>query len=188
MNQPRSEFGVLIKSLLEDLERTRRAWSKDESEEGIKTQIQKRICARLPELLQEFFPDDLQISNQINLYQREMEQLFIPRYARIAKEQNQVENLSTKPWQGNDLYNRIFYAGFFVLVGIFVVWAPFIPLWDKSIPFFLGAVAFFISPFLPNLYQNFLQKQHKRKLAELFTDLDQAGLALPSHETSNPLS
>lgn len=183
MEQPHSEFGLLVKPLLEDLERTRRAWPQEASEEEIQKHIRERIQSRIPELWDEFFPAELQTTTQLSLYKREIDQLLVPRYARLAKAQNVIELNPIKPLQGSDLYNRMIYTGFFVLLGIFVVWAPFIPIWDKAIPFFLGGIAFFASPFLPNLHQIFLKKQHEEALHRLFSDLDQAGLALPEHVT-----
>jgi hypothetical protein len=99
--------------------------------------------------------------------------------SRIAHLQNQLEQAPRRAGQGRDLYNRLSYTLGFFLLGLFIVWAPFIPIWEKWIPFALAALAPLLSPFLPDLYGMWLQQKHQVALFGLHEDLDKLGRALP---------
>jgi hypothetical protein len=150
----------------------------------------ERVRLRLPEVYREYQADttDSDAEAQLSLYQREMEQLLLPRYAALAEQQNQLERRSGSRRAGGDIYNRLSYAAIFFLIGLLVIWAPFIPLWDKSIPFLLALVAPLCSPWLPDLYQLLLQRRHRLVLSVLQADLDQAGRSLPLPPAALPPS
>jgi hypothetical protein len=105
--------------------------------------------------------------------------VLLPRYARLAKLQNQQEQAPRRAWQGRELYNRITYGISFFLLGVFLVRAPFIPLWEKWIPFALAALAPILSPFLPDLHGAWLAQKHQVALFGLAEDLDKLGRSLP---------
>jgi len=174
---------MLCGELLADLERYRPALPAQASEADILAQLTQRTEIRLAELYREFRIDESEASlsedSQFALYKREVETVFLPRYARIAQTQNQVEQAPRIAWQGRDLYNRVSYALGLFLVGVFIVWAPFIPIWEKWIPFALAALAPLLSPFLPDLYGSWLNQKHQLALFVLHEDLDQLGRALP---------
>lgn len=178
--RPTTEFGALVGALLADLERLRPGISADASLDEIRRQCGQRLRLRLPELYAEYQADtsDPDSAQQLALYQREMEQLLLPRYAALAERQNQIERRSGRA-RGTDIYNRVTYAAIFFAIGVFVIWAPFIPIWDKWIPFVLALVAPLASPWLPDLYQMMMARRHNLALGILQMDLDQAGRNLP---------
>ena len=59
------------------------------------------------------------------------------------------------------------------------VWAPFIPLWDKWIPFAFALLAPLCTPWLPDLYRVLLRSRHQVELELLHQDLDRVGRSLP---------
>lgn len=174
---------MLCGELLADLERFRPAVPSATSERDAETALRERAALRLGELYREFRVDeaesDLAEDSQFTLYKREVDQVLIPRYARLAQQQNQLEQAPRRAWQGRDLYNRLSWALGFFLVGVFVVWAPFIPIWEKWIPFALAALAPLVSPFLPDLYGAWQNQKHQVALFALHDDLDKLGRSLP---------
>ena len=175
--RPTTEFGALAGELLADLERLRPGLPAGATTDEIREQCGERLRLRLPEVYREYLadatPDDHDA--QLALYQREMAQLLLPRYAALAEKQNLIERRS----RGGDIYNRITYAFIFFVIGVLVIRAPFIPLWDKWIPFALALLAPLASPWLPDLHRSLQQRRHNIALGILHMDLDQAGRSLP---------
>ena len=183
-----TEFGMLCGELVADLERYRPALPPQASEDQILTQLRQRVEVRLAELYREFRVDesdaDLSQDSQFAIYRREVEAVLLPRYARLAQTQNQLEQAPRRAWQGRDLYNRLSYALGLFLLGVFIVWAPFIPIWEKWIPFALAALAPLLSPFLPDLHGAWLNQKHQVALFGLAEDLDKLGRSLPLPQVS----
>ncbi len=171
---------MLAAQLLADLERLRPGISPDATIEQIRRHCSERLRLRLPEIYREYQVDaqEPEAAAQLLLYEREMEQLLLPRYSLLAQRQNQMER-KIGPGRHSEFYNRLTYAGLFFAIGVFVVWAPFIPVWDKWIPFVLAIVAPLLSPWLPNLYQLLMKRRHALALGILQMDLDHAGRSLP---------
>lgn len=174
---------MLCGELVADLERYRPAIPAEQSESEVLSLLEKRSDLRLGELYREFRIEesdaDLSHDTQFALYQREVRAVLLPRYARLAKLQNQHEQAPRRAWQGRELYNRITYGIGFFLLGVFLVRAPFIPLWEKWIPFALAALAPLLSPFLPDLHGAWLAQKHQVALFGLVEDLDKLGRSLP---------
>ncbi len=120
---------------------------------------------------------------QLVLYRRELDQILLPRYAALACQQNRWER-TRESRRGLDGYNRAAYAALFFFIGLFIVWAPFIPIWEKWIPFALAAVAPLMSPFLPDLHRFAQVRAYRLSLLTLLVDVDEAGKALPMPELS----
>jgi hypothetical protein len=173
-----TEFGALAGELLADLERLRPGLAATAGTQEIKQACGERVRLRLPEIYREYLADAAPADEaaQLQLYQREFEQLLIPRYAALAEKQNQSER---RPGKGVEVYNRITYAVIFFVLGILVIRAPFIPLWDKWIPFAMAILAPIFSPWLPDLHKLLTQRRHAIALGMLHMDLDEAGRSLP---------
>lgn len=176
--KPHTDLGLLAKELLLDLERFRQGYVLSSSNE-FSFSLKERARLRFLELMAEFYPENSPNSENETLFWREFSQVLLPRYELQAKSMNQLE-LANKPWSKGDWINRSSYAGILFLVGIFVVWAPFIPIWEKWIPFAASIGAFITAPFLPNLYQKWIEQRHTLQLTSLVEDLDQIGNRLPA--------
>lgn len=174
---------MLCGELLDDLERFRPALGLQTTEEDVLSALRQRARLRLAELYREFRVEDsaqdLGQDQQFSLYLREVEQVLLPRYARLAHDQNALEQAPRLPFRGRDLYNRLSWTLALFLVGVFVVWAPFIPIWEKWIPFALAALAPLLGPFLPDLYGKWLRQKQQVALFALHEDLDKLGRSLP---------
>lgn len=178
-----TEFGALVGELLADLERFRPGIAEDASSAAMLAALSARARLRLDELHREYrvdeSPDDPETAAQLQLYHREVEQILLPRYAVLCQRQNTLERSRGAAWRGPDLYNRLTYAVIFFAIGLFVVWAPFIPLWDKWIPFVFALLAPLCTPWLPDLYRHMLRSRHQMELELLHQDLDRVGRTLP---------
>lgn len=180
-----TEFGALIGELLADLERFRPGLPEDAPPAAVQAALSARARLRLAELHREYRVDDRpeesdpESAAQLQLYQREVEQILLPRYAVLCQRQNALERNRSTAWRGPDLYNRLTYAVIFFAIGVLVVWAPFIPLWDKWIPFAFALLAPLCTPWLPDLYRILLRSRHQMELELLHQDLDRVGRSLP---------
>jgi hypothetical protein len=185
-----TEFGTLVGDLLADLERFRPGLPAGTTLETIQEALAARAHLRLDELHREYRvderPDDPDTAAQLQLYHREVEQILLPRYAALSQRQNELERGRSTAWHGPDLYNRATYALIFFAIGLFVVWAPFIPIWDKWIPFAFALVAPLCTPWLPDLYRSLLHYRHQLELELLHQDLDRVGRSLPLPAASLP--
>jgi hypothetical protein len=176
-----SELGALSKDLLNDLERVRLGFPEGASPEQVRAAVDERVRLRLDELYRERFADDPgpEAAVRLALYRREIDQILVPRYAALVQRDNHAERTRPRPWTGADAVNRASYAALFFIIGIFVVWAPFIPVWEKWIPFAAGGLASLIAPVLPDLSRFGRRRRFRLALLKLLIDIDQAGAALP---------
>lgn len=180
----------MVGELLADLERFRPGLPQDAPPQAVLAALSARARLRLEELHREYrvddSPSDPDTAAQLQLYHREVEQILLPRYAVLAHRQNALEQGRGTAWRGSDLYNRLTYAVLFFAIGLFVVWAPFIPLWDKWIPFAFALLAPLCTPWLPDLYRLMLRSRHQLELELLHQDLDRVGRSLPLAPISLP--
>lgn len=178
-----TEFGTLVGDLIADLERFRPGLPESATLEEVQEALKARARLRLEELYREYRvdegPDDHESQAQLQLYQREVDQVLLPRYAALSHRQNTLEHSRSTAWRGADLYNRLCYVFLFFAIGAFVVWAPFIPIWDKWIPFAAAFIAPLCTPWLPDLYRALLSHRHQLELEMLHQDLDRLGRSLP---------
>lgn len=178
-----TEFGTLVSELLADLERFRPALPPGGSLPAVQAALAARARLRLEEIHREYRvddrPDDPEAAAELAIYQREVDQILVPRYAALSLRQNELERRRGTAWQGPDLYNRLTYAALFFLVGVLVVLAPFIPFEEKWLPFACALLAPLCTPWLPDLYQKLLRYRHQIELGVLQQDLDRVGRALP---------
>ena len=173
-----TELGVLSEQILADLERLRPGWPTASTESELSALCAARVRVRLPELHRELSgdedPPDGSAVGQRHLYEREMLEILVPRYAKLAHKQG----LNERDQRGA-LRNAAVYALIFFALGLFIVWAPFIPIWEKWVPFALAALSPVFSRWLPDLARTLDAKRHQLQLGLLQVDLDRAGESLP---------
>lgn len=110
-----------------------------------------------------------------------VEDVVIPRYARLAQDEIALANRDYGIWRGGDLVARAaFAAGGFVL-GFLMVKSPYIPVWVDWFP----AVLLIAGPFFPDGAMWWFRRRYQKKLDLLVSDLAKAGESL---ETYRPLS
>jgi len=110
-----------------------------------------------------------------------MREVLVPRWIALARAENELSAKDYGMWRGGDLLARGAFALGGLVLGGFVVWAPFIPIWEKWIPWAL----FVGGPFIPDAYFWWYRRRYRRKLESLLGELAQAGESL---EMYRPLS
>lgn len=66
-------------------------------------------------------------------------------------------------WRGGDVVARLSYVFIALLVGSFIVWAPFIDFWEKWFPFALSVAAWW----LPDVQVRFQKRRYARLLGDI---------------------
>ena len=112
---------------------------------------------------------------------RVVDEILLPRYARIAQAEIDLARRDYGVWRGGDLVARAAFAALGLVLGIVCVELPYIPIqarWFPAIPFVLG-------PLFPDLVIALHRRRYRKKLEAIVGDLSKASLAL---ETYRPLS
>jgi hypothetical protein len=110
-----------------------------------------------------------------------VESVLLPRYLKLAKSENEAAAVEYGLWRGGDLVARGAFALCGLVLGALMVWIPWIPVYEKWVPWAL----FVLGPFLPDAYFWWYRRKHEKKLEALVSDLAREGQAL---EAYRPLS
>jgi hypothetical protein len=110
-----------------------------------------------------------------------VETVLLPRYLKLAKRENEAAAAEYGLWRGGDLVARGAFALAGLVLGALMVWIPWIPVYEKWLPWAL----FVLGPFLPDAYLWWYRRKHEKKLDALVTDLAREGESL---EAYRPLS
>jgi hypothetical protein len=167
----RYELGSIARDLLEDLERTRPGFPDDEA--GFREAVQARARLRLGEDLRRQYAS-LGADGDYQRVEREVREVLVPRYVAFALPYTRLERHGGGAWRGGDLVARVVLALIGLSVGGFIVWAPFIPVWEKWLPFVLMILA----PFLPDLQRAWHRASYQARVSALARDMEAAAHAL----------
>jgi hypothetical protein len=110
-----------------------------------------------------------------------VEHVLLPRYARLAEEENALAARDYGLWRGGDLVARGTFALAGLVLGAAMVAIPWIPIYEKWFPWAL----FILGPFIPDAYVAWYRRKHAKRLEQLVVDLAREGATL---ETYRPLS
>jgi hypothetical protein len=95
-----------------------------------------------------------------------------PRYCAAAEPQTVLERGDYGVWRGGDLVARGAYAAGGLLFGLFMVYAPFIPIpreWD-----FVILASMLAAPFLPDWQVSWHRRRYRKALAGIVLDMQAA--------------
>jgi hypothetical protein len=107
--------------------------------------------------------------------------VLLPRYRRLAEEENAAAERDYGMWRGGDLVARATFALSGLVLGAIVVAVPWIPIYEKWLPWAL----FVLGPFVPDGYAWWYRRRYQKRLEALVADLAREGAALESYR---PLS
>src|SRR4051812_42426799 len=107
--------------------------------------------------------------------------VLVPRYLALARAENEVAANDYGLWRGGDLIARGAFAVLGLVLGALMVWIPWIPVYEKWVPWAL----FLLGPFLPDAYLWWYRRKHLKKLGALVADLAREGETLDAYR---PLS
>ena len=106
---------------------------------------------------------------------------LLPRYTRLAEEENAAAARDYGMWRGGDLDARAAFALAGLVLGAIAVVVPWIPVQEKWVPWAL----FVLGPFLPDAYAWWYRRRYRMRLQALVADLAREGATL---EAYRPLS
>jgi hypothetical protein len=105
------------------------------------------------------------------------------RWRGIAEPFTRLEKAGYGVWRGGDVIARAAYALAGLAIGGLVIWAPFIPIWDKWFAFVLGGAAWW----LPDLQSRWARRRYARRLGEIVAEVGTAQKALDRQLTVDEL-
>jgi hypothetical protein len=112
---------------------------------------------------------------------RVVDEILLPRYAKLAQEEIDLAARDYGIWRGGDLIARATFAAIGLVLGILCVELPYIPIearWFPVLPFIAG-------PLFPDVVIALHNRRYRHKLDAIVSDLSRASDAL---ETYRPLS
>jgi hypothetical protein len=171
------ELGEIARDLLADLERARPGFPVDPV--GFAKAAGARMRLRLTDLRAQFA--SVGSDQDYERVARELEEVLLGRYVIFAQAQGERERRGGGGWRGGDVVSRIVLSLVGLSVGGFLVWAPFIPIWEKSVPF----ISMLVAPTIPDMQRWWFARQHALHLQALCRDMAAAGRAL---QDSQPLA
>jgi hypothetical protein len=107
--------------------------------------------------------------------------VLVPRYVALAKAENEAAANEYGLWRGGDLIARGSFALLGLVLGALMVSIPWIPVYEKWVPWAL----FILGPFLPDAYLWWYRRKYEKKLEALVADLAREGETLDAYR---PLS
>ena len=175
----RYQLGEVGRYLLEQLELRRpgiQEWTP--SVEAALRQALEGELQQMERQCRELGVDDAQYWQRVR---RALEDILLPRYAAIAKEEIALRKRDYGVWRGGDLVARGTFALAGFILGIIAVEVPYIPIYAKWFP----ALTLVAGPLFPDMVVGWYRWRFRRKLEELVKDLTKASASL---ETYRPLS
>lgn len=177
LSAPTSPLGRFVDSLVQTFEDCRHGLSDEEVKRGPEAvekffvDLYEKETERLTTTIKTQEPHLSEEAQQA--YQREVDGLIrkviIPGYVRLAR--------GFTPRERNDFYlsehrmhalERVGFTFAGILIGALVIWAPFIPIWEKEwiIPFMLAGL------FFPNIRKYLALRKYERELNQLVARAD----------------
>jgi hypothetical protein len=98
-------------------------------------------------------------------------------WRRVAEPFTRLEESGFGNWRGGDLKARLTYVLVGLVLGGLMLWAPFIPIWEKWFPFALAGASFF----LPDATRMWHRRRYARQLGGIVASLARAQPALDKH-------
>jgi hypothetical protein len=128
--------------------------------------------------LRELEIDDPQYWQRVR---RVVDDILLPRYAKTATDEIALAKRDYGIWRGGDLVARATFALAGFLLGVIVVWTPYIPIYEKWFP----ALLLVAGPVFPDVAMWWYRRRYRKRLEELVRDLAKASETL---DTYRPLS
>jgi hypothetical protein len=175
----RYQLGAVGRFLLDQFELRRPGLKAitPEVEASFRTHAEAEI-AQMERQLHELGIEDTQYWQRVR---RVVDEILLPRYAKIAQDEIDLAAREYGIWRGGDLVARATFAALGLVLGIACVELPYIPIearWFPVIPFLIG-------PLFPDLVTALYARRYRKRLESLVDDLSRASSAL---ETYRPLS
>jgi len=119
----------------------------------------------------------------IDALERELAATVPARWRAVAEPFTRLEQAGFRLWRGGDPIARLSYVLVGLVLGGLIVWAPFIPIWEKWFPFLLAILAWFI----PDVQTRWHKRRYARELGGIVKLMENAQPALDQHVTITDL-
>jgi hypothetical protein len=119
----------------------------------------------------------------VDALEAEMVETLPSRWRALAEPFTRLEQAGFRLWRSGDLPARLSFVGLGLALGGLIVWAPFIPIWEKWFPFVLAVLAWW----LPDAQVWFQRRRYARELGRLVASMARAQPALDQHVTLTEL-
>jgi len=173
-----SEFSARAVTLqvLEHLERRRPAIVGDEA------RIRQEIADVLVPLRRTYAEYELPMS-YMDALDKEVTATLPVRWRAAAEPFTRLEQKGFGVWRGGDPVARLTYVLLGLIIGGLIVWAPFIPIWEKWFPFAVAVLAWW----LPDVQARWHKRRYARELGAIAATMDRAQPELDQHITVTDL-
>jgi hypothetical protein len=172
------EFSARVVGLqvLDHLERRRPAIAGDEP------RIRDEIKEALVPVRKAYTDYELPMS-YLDALEKEIAATLPARWRAVAEPFTRLEQKGFGIWRGGDPLARLSYVLIGLVVGGLIVWAPFIPIWEKWFPFAVALLAWW----LPDVQIRWHKRRYARELGAIATTMERAQPALDQYITITDL-
>lgn len=173
------QLGAVGRFLLEQFE-LRRPGLKAVTPE-IEAEFRKQAEAEIAQMERQLHELGLSDPQYWQRVRRVVDEILLPRYAKVAQEEIELAGRDYGIWRGGDLVARATFAVAGFVLGIVCVEVPYIPIQARWFP----ALLLVLGPLFPDAVMWLHRRRWQRKLDALVADLGRASETL---ETYRPLS
>jgi hypothetical protein len=173
------QLGAVGRFLLEQFELRRpglKSWTPE-----IEGEFRKQAEAEITQMERQLHEMGIADEHYWQRVRRVVDEILLPRYAKIAEAEIALSAREYGIWRGGDLVARAAFAFAGLILGIICVELPYIPIqvrWFPVLPFLAG-------PLFPDAVTALYARRYRRRLDAIVQDLTKASGAL---ETYRPLS
>jgi hypothetical protein len=173
-----SEFSARAVSIqvLEHLERRRPAIVADE--ERVRAEIKDALVP-----LRKAYAETELPASYIDAVEKEVTATLPARWRAVAAPFTRLEQQGFGLWRGGDPIARLTFVLGGLILGGLIVWAPFIPIWEKWFPFVIAVLAWW----LPDVQTRWHKRRYARELGAIVSTMERAQPALDQHITITEL-
>lgn len=144
--------------------------------------IESEIRAALAPVRREYAEMELPV-RYLDALEAELLDTVPARWRQCAEPFTEDEKKGFGIWRQGDVFARLTYLGISAAIGFFIVWAPFIPIWEKWLPFAMAAGAWW----LPDLQTGLRRRRYAHQLGEIVAQMEQAQKQLERQVTSEDI-
>ncbi len=178
----RYRLPAIARVLLEQFELRRpgiREWTPE-----VEAQLRAASEAELQQIEQQAKDLDSYEADYFQRLRRVIDEILLPRYAAIAREEIALAKRDYGIWRGGDLVARATFAAAGFILGIIVVEVPYIPITAKWFP----ALTLIAGPVFPDVVMWWYRRRLRKKLDTLVDDLAKASETLEAYRPLTELS
>jgi hypothetical protein len=170
------DYGHVLFAVLQECEHRRGSILNQDAEKAL-----KEIAVRKLAEIKTSYEEAGGLPEYWRTLERDILEASLPEYALTAIEQTRLERANYDIWRRSDPLARAVFALIGLVVGGLVVWAPFIPIWEKAFALVLGGAGFVY----PEIKRLVFEGRYSRFLNRLIARAEKYQKNHRIHYTSN---